>query len=296
MPQGGFETFPRQWNVHGAPARGTALIYAGNQSYVETYSFPGGAAHGTFTVAGLVNGMCSNSKGDVFVALAPKKRTKSATGFVEEYAHGGTTPIATLQLPSRQIPVACSSDPATGNLAVTAQNSLNYTPVVAIYSNASGSPTVYTSRALGEDPQVGYDQAGDLFATSGANVGVELAAGKDSLKKITLAQTLGGVEHVQWDGKYWAIESFDASKHNGEKLFERIFRVQISGSRAKVVGTSRFDAWPASDPGQAWIQSRTILATPRSSILFWAYPSGGAPRKTIHSPHRVKAITVSNET
>jgi len=294
MPQGGFETLPAQWNAYGPPAHGTALIYAGNQSYVETYSFPGGAAHGTFTVDGLVEGMCSNSKGDVFVALAPRKRMKSPTGFVEEYAHGGTTPIATLQLPNREIPVACSSDPATGNLAVTAQNSVNYAPAVAIYANASGTPKVYTSRALGAYPQAAYDAAGDLFATSGANVGVELAAGKDSLKKITLTQTLGGAQHVQWDGKYWAIESFDTSKHNREKLFERIFRVQISGSRAKVVGTSRFDAWPASDPGQAWIANQTILATPRSSILFWAYPSGGAPRKTVHSPHHVKAITVSS--
>lgn len=270
-----------------------ALIYAGEKNVVETYAFPSGNARATFTVRGEVNGICSDSKGNVFIALAPKKLGENATGYVEKFAHGGTTPSATLELPERQIPVACSSDAATGDLAVTAQNGRNFTPVVAVYTGATGTPRVYTSRALGANPQVAYDGVGNLFATSGGNVGVELGAGQSVLKKVVLAQTLGGAAHVQWDGKYWAIESFDTTKHNREKLFERIFRVEIAGSAGKVAGESRFADWPASDPGQAWIEKDTILGTPRSSIEFWTYPAGGKPVKTIRSPHHAKAIAVS---
>jgi hypothetical protein len=269
-------------------------MYTGVAHYVAVYTYPAGALERTFTIKGNVNGMCSDSDGNVYIAAAPSKTSKSNGGFVYEYAHAGKTPIATLDVPGHGIPIACSSDPKSGNLAVTLQDSRDYAPSVAIYAKARGTPQIYKSEAIGAYPQIAYDASGDLLATSGGNVAAELLSGKGKLQTITLAQTLGGVRHLQWDGAHWALQSFNALKHNREKVIERIYRVQISGSSGVVVGRTTFEPWLARDPGQSWIAGTTMVATPFSSIYFWAYPAGGKPFKAIRSPNHVKAITISN--
>jgi len=269
------------------------LLYAGIHHDIEVYAFPSGEYQETFQAKGNVSGMCSDASGNLFVTAAPGKSSPTGTGFIEEYAHGGKAPIATLEVPKHEIPVACSSDPTTGNLAVTEENASNFAPSVAIYAKAAGAPALYTSSALGADPQAGYDAGGDLLATSGGDVAGELLAGKTAFVTITLSRTLGGVAHVQWDGKYFALQSFDALRHNGEKIFERIYRIAISGTKGTVAGRTTFDDWSEKDAGQSWIQGATIVATPLSEIVFWQYPTGGKPTKILHSHDRVKAVTVS---
>lgn len=286
---------PEQRGLARNEARaGGDLLYTGAAQYVEVYSFPAGELQESFTITGEVNGMCSDSEGDVFVTAAPPKASKSTSGFVYQYAHGGKTPTATLKLPGHGIPVACSSDPTTGNLAVTVQDSRDYAPSVAIYAKAAGTPKIYQSDAIGAYPQAAYDGSGNLLVTSGGNVAAEFLPGKRKLQTITLAQTLGGVRHLQWDGSHWALQSFNVLKHNREKVLERIYRVQISGSSGQVVGRSKFQPWLARDPGQSWIEGTTIVATPFSSIYFWTYPAGGMPIKAFRSSHHVKAITISS--
>jgi hypothetical protein len=272
---------------------GGALLYVGSKQSIEVYSFPSGVDRGSLHTPGIVRGMCSDSKGNVFVAAAPVKSSKSGSGSIYEYAHDGKAPIATLEAPEDDVPIACSSDSTTGNLAVTNQNSKNYTPSVSIYANAAGTPKVYTSDAIGANPQAGFDGSGNLFVTSGGNLGELLPNGATDFTKITLTKTLGGVDHVQWDGKYFALQSFDTLKHNGEKLFERVFRVQISGSSGRVVNGTHFIGWPEHNAGQSWIDGTTIVATPYDSISFWGYPAGGKVVKVIHPGHPGKAITVS---
>jgi hypothetical protein len=276
-----------------AGKNGGGLIYAGIRRVVEVYTYPDGKLQESFHVNGSVNGACSDSKGNVFVAAAPEKSGKSQSGYVYEFAHGGNAPIATLNLPKPEAAIACSSDPTTGDLAVTAENIDDYAPSVLIYPKAGGTPTSYQLDELSADPQAAYDSKGDLFATSGSNVGAELLKGKTSFSEIKLSETLGLVGHVQWDGKYWALQSFDVSRRSGDKIFERVYRVQISGAKGRIAGYSQFDDWAERDPGQAWIEGSTILATPHSEIVFWAYPAGGRPVKVIRSRQPVKAITVS---
>jgi hypothetical protein len=278
---------------YGAPGlsghkAGGDLMYVGAKKVVEIYTFPAGIYQGAFDTQGLLSAMCSDSKGNVYIAV-----TDAGSGYVYEYSHGGVKPIATLDAPTRDVPISCSSDPISGNLAVTLQNSRDYAPSVAIYPKGAGTPKIYFSRVLGANPQAGYDDRGDLFATSGGNVAAELRAGKTRFVEISFSKTLGGVAHVQWDGTNMALQSFDYSTHNGEKIFERIFRLQISGTMAKIVGTSRFHNWSQKDAGESWIQGGEIAATPFGAIVLWAYPGGGKALKVIHPVHRGKAITVS---
>jgi hypothetical protein len=269
------------------------LLYVGGTHTVEVLTYPGLASQGTFKTQGAVSAICSDSSGNVFVTQAPKKSSSAGTGYVDEYAHGGTTPIASLSVPAGEMPMDCASDPVTGNLAVTIQSSASYAPSVAIYAGAGGTPNVVTSSVLGADPQCGYDASGDLLVSSGDNVAAELPAGKTSFKTITFDRTLGLARHVQWDGTYWAIQSFNLRQHNGEKLWERVFRLQVSGSTAKVVAVVEFKNWPEKVSGGSWLDGDTIIATPYSELALWKYPDGGKITKKIGLSSHMAAVTVS---
>jgi hypothetical protein len=273
----------------GGRSRGD-LLYVGSKRHIEVYDYPGKSLRKTFRSSGLVLGMCSDAQGNVFVAAS----TGSDAGEIDEYAHGGSAPIASLQLPAHDIPVGCSSDPTTHNLAVPAYEARNFAPKIAIYPGGQGVPKIYRSKALGANPQAGYDDQGNLFATSGGNVGIELRQGKSAFKRITLDQTLGGVGHVQWDGSDWAVQSFGVSKHNRNKIAERVFHLSIVGKNAQVVGSSRFERWLASRAGQSWIAGDTIVGTPNQRVVFWHYPAGGTPFQTITPPYGSVAVTVSS--
>lgn len=282
---------PQQSGLANRAAQGD-LLYMGERHTLETFTYPAGALVSKLTTKFAVEGMCSDAKGDVFVAAIDGPGSGS-TGAIYEYAHGGTSPIATLASPQNQYPVSCSSDPTTGNLAVTSYNRHTYAPEVEVYVKASGSGNVYTSETLGANPQLAYDASGDLFVTSGANVGAELVKGGDKLAKITFDRTLGGCSHAQWDGKFFALQSYTASKHQQERVLEHIYRLQISGSKGLVVGWSHFLNWQESDAGQSWLQDSTLIATPGNYVAFWNYPAGGKAIKIVHPPHAGKAVTVS---
>ena len=110
--------------------------YSGQQGAVLVLSFPKGDLVGTLTGFSVPSGECVDESGDVFVA-------DGGADTIREYAHGGTTPIATLNDPGE--PYGCSVDPTTGNLAVT-----NGSDSVAIYPSAQGTPTLYSDPSIYE--------------------------------------------------------------------------------------------------------------------------------------------------
>jgi hypothetical protein len=278
--------------AHSAGSR-TGLIYAGVHQRVVVYTYPGGAFADTFKTPFSIQGMCSDTKGDVFITAEVQSKPGARTGYVYEYAHGGTSPVATLDVPSHQIPVSCSSDPTTRNLAVTSYDFRNYAPLIEIYVGGSGNPKLFHSQELGANPQPAYDADGNLFVTSGGNVAALLPKGKRLIEKITLKETIGTVAHAQWDGKYFALQSYAPTKHNREKIFERYYRVQISGVTGTIAGISHFSNWLQKNPGQSWIQSDTLVATPDGAINFWRYPTGGKAFKILHPSDPSQAVTVS---
>jgi hypothetical protein len=162
-----------------------------------------------------------------------------------------------------------------------------------VYADASGTPHVHKNEALGAMPQPAYDDSGNLYVTSGGDVGVALPKGASRLVKVTTNVTLGGIAHAQWDGKYFALQSFTVAKHSGEHTLERVYRLDISGTTGKIVGFSRFVDWFVKDPGQSWIAGTTLIATPASYVAFWNYPGGGKSIGVLHPAQPGKAVTVS---
>ena len=271
----------------------TDLLYAGVKQRAIVFTYPDGTFVDTFKTPFLIQAMCSDTKGDVFITAEVQSKSGAHTGYIYEYAHGGESPVTTLDVPSREIPVNCSSDPTTGNLAVTSYDIRNFTPMVEIYTGGSGEAKLYHSAELGAGPQPAYDASGNLFVISGGNVAALLLKGKQNFEKIRLNETIGNVAHAQWDGKYFALQSYAPTKHNGENIFVHYFRVQISGTTGTIVGISHFINWRQKNAGQSWLQGDTLVATPGNSITFWKYPAGGKAFKVLHPSDPSQAVTVS---
>lgn len=236
------------------------LVYAsGGCAGVCVFTYPGAKLEASISLTFPVGGVCSDSTGNVFV-------TNNAQ--VLEYAHGGTTPIATLSLPGSSI--ACGVDPKTGDLAVACCG--GSVGNVAIFANATGTPTLYN--AGNGASYLGYDNNGNLFVSgyiNDKNALAELPYGSSSFIPITIKSKSGGPGQVQWDGSHITIEN------QIDHIF--IARLNISGSAATVVGKTGLKGpkWST----QSWISGNRVVV-PYSSrggitskLGIWSYPKSG---------------------
>ena len=189
----------RSWMAPDAKTNDLLYISSLSNGDVYVYSYPHDRLKGTLTSFSSPAGECVDKSGDVFIT--------SKSGILE-YAHGGTTPIATLKdAGSAQ---GCSVDPKTGNLAVTNYSTTSsHQGNVAIYKDAKGSPTYLTDSKIYHEYFCGYDNAGNLFV-DGFEIAAsvvklsEIPSGRTVFKNITLNQTITGAGGVQWDGKHLA--------------------------------------------------------------------------------------------
>jgi hypothetical protein len=239
------------------------LIYVAAQVNSYVISYRTGKLLGT--IDGGAEGACSDSEGNVFL---------TGGAGVLEYRHGGTTPVATLNLPGNDPESGgCASDPVSGNLAVTFSTfgSGGSDENVAIFPDGQGTPTVYQS---GIDAGFcGYDNQGNLFVDGygGALIDLaELPSGSGSFEIISINQSIGGNPwSIQWDGKYMTVEGIS------EKSVQ-LSRLQISGTTATIVSTTKFSR-TMSKARASWITGSTVLVPFGNihGIGFWKYPNGG---------------------
>lgn len=270
------------------------LLYAsGPDAYTYVFSYPPGKSVGRLDTSG--NGLCSDNYGDVFLA------GPYGSGLTE-YAHGGTQAIAYLTIPNGEggEVFGCGVDPTTGNLAATFEcNDMSRcvsTHEIAVFPDASGTPVEYGGAGLPQFLYCGYDGAGNLFADGLPEYGsylAELPAGSHNLKGIDFNKSIDDLGQIQWDGRYMTIQD------RGRAVS---YRLKISGSAAKIVGTTTFAEKGVE--AQSWIQGRSIVIPYRrnpqgaTSIGFWKYPAGGVPTKTISKesfgPGKFTGTTVSS--
>jgi hypothetical protein len=240
------------------------LIYATNGcDGTCVISYPQGKLVASISAGGyMYAGDCVDSDGNVFIANGAS---------VVEYAHGGTTPIQTLNLPGDSA-AGCSIDPSTGNLAVVfSESGAN----VAIFPNATGAPTTYESHIV--SLYCGYDNSGNLFVSglNGHLAGLsELPVGKSDFAVLSITSNFDGVGQVQWDGSHITVEGRD--EHD-----IKVSRLKITGSKARVVGETRFGG--IRNAFQSWIYGNKIMIPYGTrgflinKISVWAYPKGGKP-------------------
>jgi hypothetical protein len=268
----------RSWMAPAAK-KSKELLYISDTGTddVYVYSYPNLAAVGTLTGFSDPNGMCVDKSGDVFVV-------NYGASDIVEYAHGGLTPIATLNDPGYS-PEGCSIDPTTGNLAVT-----NWTTTssgsgdVVIYKGATGSQqTYYGDPAMFYMAFCSFDDKGNLFVDGygpGPSYGdalAELPSGGASFKNIELqlppnSSMLG----VQWDGSHVAIGDWD-----GGKYADVIYQFAIAHKKAKLAGSTSLTG--SEYIRQFWIAGTNVIGPDidMKDVGIWNYPAGGAPIATL---------------
>jgi hypothetical protein len=273
----------------------THLLYISDEATgtVDVYPFRArpGTLLGQLTGFQFPYGECVDTKtGNVFIA-------DFGAADIVEYAHGGTTPIQTLS-DSYGYPIGCSVDPTTGNLAVANFEGVGSTCMggIVIYTDATGSGTLYQDSDFDYYYPPGYDASGNLYVqaqTSSGTAGLAmLASGAQDLVTATVSgATVSFPGSIQWDGKYMAAT--DQSYKGG--TISALYRLSVSGSQATVIGTTRLsdeclkDGKPHNDIVQPFINGvnfpvhramgGNLWCTYR--VNFWYYQRGGVPRRSL---------------
>jgi DNA-binding beta-propeller fold protein YncE len=274
---------PQAVSVAGSQPRSAtssgSLLYASDWQTGSIYFFnyPGGTLAGTIADDLSPLGLCSDANGNVWVA-----NFGAGSNQLVEYAHGGTTPIATLDDPGEQ-PRGCSVDPTTGNLAVANGNPGS----VVIYPQASGIPQSY-------DPQLVYPVActydgegnlfvdgyhlrhGDQFALS------ELPVGGGVFKKIRIKDQLGLPGNIAWDGTYHDGTELAIGDYQSPSVIY-VLDVKRRLPQGNLETTISLDGpkRDAAEGVQFWIGDGTLimpfgLQKKIDEIGMWSFPAGGA--------------------
>jgi DNA-binding beta-propeller fold protein YncE len=270
-------------------AKGQNLLYVTDfgTNDVDVYSYPAAKLLGTLAGFSAPHGDCVDHAGDVFVV-------NTAAYDILEYAHGGISPIAKLK-DSGWYPLNCAVDPKTGNLAVTNGSLGSDAGNVAIYKHAKGTPTDYSAQNIFLYYFCGYDDKGNLYVDGTTNHTnafefAELPAGSKTFTAITLDQVFQIPGGVQWDGKHIAVGDRRAPSSQGSTIYE--FAIHRKGG--KEVGSTPLNG--SADVNQFWIQGSTVIG-PNSAgnVIFWSYPNGGAPKKTISGLSAPDGATISDK-
>lgn len=255
---------------------------------VYVYSFPGAKLVGTLTGLSFPAGECVDRAGDVWIV-------EEGPNDIVKYAHGGSTPIATLTDPNNG-PQGCAVDPTTGNLAVANAQTLSAGPgSVAVYANATGTPTLYTDSRMKFVLFVTYDENGNLYAngvdSSLAYRLAELRKGANTLTPIAFKQRIVQASNIQWNGKYLAVGDGGGVVGTGTPV---IYHVNVAHSIGKVVGATSLTG--TTGVFQFFIHGNTFIGPNlgNENVMLWSYPDGGAPTKSIGGFNDPFGAAVSN--
>jgi hypothetical protein len=280
----------RSWMTRAAKNMNLLYISDATAGDLYVYSYPGAKLQGVLTGLSAPEGVCVDKSGDVWVA-------NTGAMDIVEYAHGGNSPIATLS-DAAYFPLGCSIDPTTGNLAVTnvceeASGQCVADGNVLVFANAKGTPVSYADSALTQPFFCGYDDKGNLYVDGLYNdtsfAFAELPRGSSSFTNITLNETIYQPGGVQWDGKYVAV--------GDEELYNNlVLAFKITGTQGKLARPGGTPLDGATQIVQFWIQGKVIIGPNHGgsgSVMFWHYPAGGSPFRTIDAFTTPIGATVS---
>lgn len=256
-----------------APGSAKDLLYVSTRNGIVMLTYPQGRRVGSFPVNEPLVLICSDPKtGNVFVPQS---------GVIEEYAHGGNSPIASLKPPKGLGVGACSVDARNGDLAVTCGGGALKGGGLLVYAHASGKPKVYSDANLRAADYPAYDDSGNVFVI-GYNshnrvVLYELLNRAVRLSHVSLADRYSIVTKDQWDGTYLTVGVGSA----------QVLQIKISGSRGSVANTVQLNHG-VGDPyywifnGKIIAQSDYIKKKNNIGVGVWSYPSGDDPTKLLY--------------
>lgn len=268
------------WMSHDTSSGGD-LIYMAQSQEVGIYSFAGKQVGSLNGFEEGVEGVCSDTQGNVWVTYGAS---------LLEYARGGTVPIA--QLYTDEGAVSCATDPKTGDIAVT-EGSFGSGNELAVYTSVYGTGQTYKVYGMNAYLYCTYDNTGNLFVNGARNlrqgsVLAELPSGGSTLSTVKLDEKFERAGGLEWDGQYLAI---------GDSLRHVIYQMSVTKDQATTVSTSHFHDWSgmrqktiepfAIDNGQI------VLTFNDRQTGFWKFPAGGKTVRRISVVTGAKTVSVA---
>jgi hypothetical protein len=265
------------WMADGLKQRD--LLYVVSNSRVDVYRYWQRKHVGVLMDFSEPVGACADPAGNVYVVDYSRQT-------IYEYAHGGKTPIKTLD-DSPYAPSACSVSPSSGDLAVANSGYPYYNSGnLAIYRNGTGKPIYLHGSGLHGDEFLGstYDDRGDLLAMTQYSVSsvrdyeFYYLASKGKKPKLISLPNVGqnSIQGLTWDGKYWVVGP------TGDQL--DLYSIARSVS---YVGAVTLPQGSLSGSVALYRKGFVSRATqvvegvndyyPEDSVLYWDYPAGGNP-------------------
>jgi hypothetical protein len=263
-------------------AGGRAYLYVSDAGAgdVQIFSWPNPSKPiATLTGFGEPQGLCNDGKNVYIVDFA-----KAA---IVEYAAGATSPLRTIH-DRGALPVACSYDPTTGDLAVANLLSKSYGPgSIVIYHKAKGKPQHITPGHIYSPFSIQYDGSGNLFVTGQATphtieftLFVERPAGSKHFK-VCSPFSSSGAGGLGWDGTYIAL---GVANHSQRSVY------QMKGCTA--MGFTPLDG--ASDIAQFYIDGNRLVSADAGNlnVATYAYPGGGSPISSFGGLSEPSGVTI----
>jgi hypothetical protein len=213
--------------------------------------------------------------------------------------------------PRRELSVACfvaafgliqcsgplPSVPSSVTPALRAATGTKDTPLLYVAGGANGGVTLVVMYTYPKLQFVGQLKANESFARvcsdpKTGHVGeyitsvfAELRKGSKTLKDIALNQFLGYPQKLEWDGKYMALNEGGT-----------ISRVQVSGTKGTIVGTTTLQGDTEGAGGTVWIDGHTVFGPYGGSssrrVGIRKYPAGGEPVSVTESI--AKSVPISD--
>jgi hypothetical protein len=257
------------------------LLFVADDGTNDVYIFtmPAMALKGTLTGLSEPQGMCSDKSGNIWI-------TNTGTQQILQYSRTGTL-LNTLS-DSIGFPVGCAINKATGDLAVTNIFNTSGNGTVAVYPNATGTPTQYSNPSQSENFFDAYDGNGNLYVSGEGGAGYSLSVLPSGSSNMTTVSVSGGTlffpGSVNWNKNAGLILGDQECNDAGASC---LYAVTVSGSVATITGSTPLTNTDGGgcdvdqaviSPGGKYYGGGCISEGSAPSVAArWAYPAGGAP-------------------
>jgi len=266
------------WMLPGAADK--SLLYASTRSTnVKVYDYASGELVGQLAGFNQAAGSCTDAQGNVYI-------TNYGGGDIFKYSHGGTQP--TVIEDPYALPIDCSVDPTTGNLAVVNQ----YGRVinrrggnVVILPRGKGKPRVYKIPHGISYESAGYDDKGDLLACDytgdpAYETFAIMEAGSSRFRLVNLQATYAfrGPSFIRWDGKYFVVEGQGllGSLPTYFLMYTIAGKTGIKEGSLTLRGSGNYGGpfWVGRVDGDPKRRANRLVEVDYDGATFWIYPKG----------------------
>ncbi|HEY3675625.1 MAG TPA: hypothetical protein VGK84_06495 [Candidatus Tumulicola sp.] len=249
-------------------AKTGALLYVTGGADVDVFQWPTLQTAGVLSGFQQTTGACVDAAGDVWIADAYAQK-------LYEYAHGATTPIATLD-DAASFPNGCTVNKRDGNLVVGNEYNNNVGKgSITVYKHASGAGTIYYDSDLDDVFSLDYVPNGNLFLDGWT--GYAFAMQKFVRKQFTTIPIKGATIGYPGGVQYWKGQ-LTVADAGSTVTNTTIYHINEYG---KVLGNTVMGKAYQSYQYQI-INGKVICACfEDQNVQIYPYPGGGSPTKTL---------------